>query len=281
MFVSEGNKRGVVVLILLGILVVFSPRIYGLLKDEDAIHFNRYALKSEMEALNRKRTPANRSRSFYKKKHFKVPPSQFNPNEYSKQQWMYLGLSEKQAHVVLNFTKRGVYHLEDMQRIFVIPDELFQLVKDSLVFPTPPNTFKKETIALKKEIVDLNTASAEVLEKLPGIGAYTAENIVKYRSKLGGFIAKEQLLEVYHLNLQNYEQFESLVEIKTPIEPISINTATFEQLSAHPYLSKQVANSIVKIRNQKGGFKQLEELKASKLINEELYLKIKPYITLE
>ncbi len=281
MFVSEGNKRGVVVLILLGILIVFSPRLYGLLKGEEPIHFNSSALKSEMEVLHRKRIASNRYPSFQKKKRFKVPPRQFNPNEYSKQQWMYLGLSEKQANVVLNFTKRGVYHLEDMQRIFVIPDELFQLVKDSLVFPTPPNQFKKESIALKKERLDLNSASAEALERLPGIGAYTAGNIVKYRNKLGGFIAKEQLLEVYHLNLQNYEQFESLVEIKTPIQPISINSATFEQLNAHPYLSKQVANSIVKIRVQKGGFSQLEELKESKLINEELYLKIKPYITLE
>ncbi len=49
---------------------------------------------------------------------------------------------------------------------------------------------------LKAEKVDLNTASAEALSELPGIGGKKAEAIVKYRMKNGQFKSADELLEV-------------------------------------------------------------------------------------
>jgi DNA uptake protein ComE-like DNA-binding protein len=62
---------------------------------------------------------------------------------------------------------------------------------------------------------------------------------------------------------------------------ISINTADAKELQAHPYIDWSVANSIVKIRNQKENkYKSIEEIKVSVLIDEELFEKIKPYLSL-
>ncbi len=44
--------------------------------------------------------------------------------------------------------------------------------------------------------LDLNAASAEELERLPGIGAVLAERIVQYRAENGAFQSAEELLEV-------------------------------------------------------------------------------------
>ena len=44
--------------------------------------------------------------------------------------------------------------------------------------------------------VNLNTASAEQLEKLPGVGPKTAARIVEYRQKNGGFKKVEELMNV-------------------------------------------------------------------------------------
>ena len=49
---------------------------------------------------------------------------------------------------------------------------------------------------LPGEIIDLNTASAADLERLPGIGAGRAADIVAYRQEHGGFRSVDELTEV-------------------------------------------------------------------------------------
>jgi competence protein ComEA len=53
-----------------------------------------------------------------------------------------------------------------------------------------------EAKAAPAPIVNINTAPAEQLERLPGVGARTAARIVEYRQKNGGFKKVEELMNV-------------------------------------------------------------------------------------
>jgi competence protein ComEA len=60
-------------------------------------------------------------------------------------------------------------------------------------------------------VVNINTATAEQLETLPGIGATTAARIVEYRQKNGGFKKVEELMNVRGVGEKNFLKIKHLV----------------------------------------------------------------------
>lgn len=286
-FLSKRSRSGVVALLILVLIVAVLPRILLNLEDNDVFNLTVSKVSKEDVAELKWQSQTSYRKSKYKKSKFKIPPAKFNPNLYSKNDWVNLGLSIKQADVVLRFTKRGVYNENDFRKIFVIPNELFALIKDSVVYEDKPardypSGYKVANDNKKKVVIDLNTASIDQIISIPGIGEYLAGRIVSYRDKLGGFIKKEQLLEINKIDIELYARIEGYLKLSDlAFHQISINTADAKELQAHPYIDWGVANSIVKIRNQKENkYKSLEEIKVSVLIDEELFEKIKPYLSL-
>jgi DNA uptake protein ComE-like DNA-binding protein len=253
-------------------------------EKEVSVSFEDLKQVAELRKLKESRS-TNSFNKKNKQNKYKIPPNRFNPNDYTVEQWRALGLSVKQVNVIMKFTKRGVYRMEDFEKIFVIPNELFLKMKDSLIFSErfPEKTYTDYAKTEKKVIrVELNSSSKEEIMELPGVGAYIAERIVNMRERLGGFILKEQLLEIKKIDLELYNKIENLLLVdRTKIIRLNINTASAEELKNHPYLNWNIANSIVKMRVQKGGtYKNLEELLDSVLIDRELFEKIKPYLSL-
>jgi competence ComEA-like helix-hairpin-helix protein len=101
-------------------------------------------------------------------------------------------------------------------------------------------------------ILDLNTASAEDLERLPGIGPKTAERIVRYREKLGYFVSLDQLREVWGLREENLNRALPYLRVESRGRPLSLRTASVEELAAHPYISWKLAKSLIRYRRQWG-----------------------------
>ena len=282
--ISKRSKRGLLVLILASLGLIFFPRVYMFFQKEEAFVINSEKI-AEFERTHKKFEKRNYSNYYSKKKKYKAPDSKFNPNTYSLSDWMNLGLSEKQSVVVLKFTSRGIYSEQDLKRIFVIPDVLFELIRDSVIYPerfqNTPNqeSFKKQ--AKQITLINLNTADTTEFMKIYGVGAFYAKQIIRFREKLGGFFKKEQLLEVWKMTPEAYEKIKDHVFIsEKDVKRININSVTIEELKVHPYLKWNQANSIIKMRIQRNGFKNIEEIKESVLIDSETYEKLFPYLSL-
>ncbi len=62
--------------------------------------------------------------------------------------------------------------------------------------------------------ININTASATELEKLPHIGAQTAQNIIEYREKYGRFRKPEHLLLVRRLSDKHFREMKNLIKVE-------------------------------------------------------------------
>ncbi|MCL6481150.1 MAG: helix-hairpin-helix domain-containing protein [Firmicutes bacterium] len=64
------------------------------------------------------------------------------------------------------------------------------------------------------EPLDLNTATVEQLQKLPGVGPKTAAAIVRFREKSGPFRRVEDLLAIRGITQKKLEKIAPLVTVK-------------------------------------------------------------------
>ncbi len=79
--------------------------------------------------------------------------------------------------------------------------------------------------------VDLNTASAPLLQYISGVTSAIAKNIVAYREQNGRFVSREQLLKVDKLGAKAYEQCAGFMRITggdNPLDATSVHPESYE-----------------------------------------------------
>ena len=78
--------------------------------------------------------------------------------------------------------------------------------------------------------VDVNTASPSLLQKVAGLNATTAKNVVKYREENGAFTSRKQLLKVPKLGPKAFEQcagFLRVSESKTVLDNTAVHPESY------------------------------------------------------
>lgn len=117
--------------------------------------------------------------------------------------------------------------------------------------------------------VDLNTASAPLLEHISGINKTLAKNIVAYREANGRFITRKDLLKVAKLGPKAYEQCAGFMRItggKNPLDATSVHPESYDKamllLDKTGYTTEDIIN-----RNIKGLSAKIKDYKS---LSEEL-----------
>lgn len=101
-------------------------------------------------------------------------------------------------------------HLADGQQVY-IPR------RDATPPPSPTplaQTSDDASTSAPGERIDINTASAEELTSLPGIGPTYAQRIVAYRQEHGPFTAPEEIMQVEGIGSKRYEQIRDLIIVR-------------------------------------------------------------------
>tara|TARA_B110000503_G_scaffold92785_1_gene139905 strand:- start:3455 stop:4315 length:861 start_codon:yes stop_codon:yes gene_type:complete len=286
MSLSKRNRRALFGLVFILLFIAVLPRVVNALYTSEVPRVSFTKLKEahkELVAIKKEKKKSKKRNSTSK---FKKLAQKLDPNEFLLDDWMRMGLSKKQADIVLNFSVRGLKSNDDLKKIFVFPEKLFDLIKDSLVYPVQKDyqlskdRFEEKPIL--KLVVEINSATQVDLEKIPGIGPYFANKIIEYRIKLGGFVSKNQLLEIWKFDAEKLSSIDKYIILDDSfITKINVNSISFDDLKDHPYFSYKVANSIVKMREVSGSYENVNEIGKSMLINEELLDKLTPYISIK
>lgn len=228
-----------------------------------------------------------------KKEKKKAILAPFDPNTATESQLLSLGFSKRVAKNLINYRSKGghFYQPEALKKIYGISNSFYETILPYIHIENskPPNRFakadkkpKKKKEAKKKkswpkEKIEVNTASSEDLQKLPGIGPYFAKNILRYRDKLGGFYNVAQIGESYRLPDSTFQAISPYLTVdKSKISQFNPQFATFKEILRHPYISFEQTKYIMKA--QRGiHLRELEDFLTVKIFTPEELAKVGPY----
>jgi len=179
--------------------------------------------------------------------------SSFNPNNLSENEWIAMGIPSKIATRIVKYhTKVKTFEsANDLLKVYGFKNEWLIELKHFVEIPienySKHNTKSNESVSKSeikvnyvKPLIDLNSATASDLEAINGIGPVLALRIIKFRDKLGGFAAENQLFEVYGLDTNTVKLKDFRVD-KAFVKKININEMTFKEMVAHPYIGYENA----------------------------------------
>ena len=234
---------------------------------------------------------------------FKIYP--FNPNFITDYKGYALGMSVAEIDKLHAFRAQNNYvnSPEDFQKVTLISDSLLNVIAPYFKFPEWTQKKSKQYLVNRNKelgevssagskpppersrrgaVKDLNTATAEDLKTISGIGDKLSVRIIKFRKLLGGFLSEEQLQDVYGLKPEVIARVLLVYKVleKPKIEKINVNTASEEELASLIYIKFELAQNIVEYRNNMGSItsfgelKQIEGFPSEKIERIALYLRL-------
>lgn len=214
----------------------------------------------------------------------------FDPNTLDSIGFLQLGLSSRAVKGLMNWRRHGkvFYKKEDLKPLYNLSPEDYARIEPFISISANKqyelkafgNSYAK--LPPLPATLDLNTTDSATIVRLNGIGPTLAHKIIARRTALGGYLKHEQLLEVYKFNDTTFNMLkERLIIHPEKIRKLGINTATQEQLQAHPYIGEKTAQNILLLRNGIKRFETIQQLRQVPLMNEEIYRKIAPYLTVD
>ncbi len=213
----------------------------------------------------------------------------FDPNTATENDFAKLGLETRTIKSIINYrSKNGRFKSpDDFKKIYTLSDEDFNRLKNFIVIANAvqsgKSTDQKSFASYQPRILDINTADSIEWGDLPGVGPYITSKILKYKKALGGFSSTDQISEVYGMKPETFELIKEKIKCNdqgsASIKKLNLNTATKEELNAHPYINSKQAMIIVNFREQHGSFNKVNDLQNADCFNPQEFNKIKLYLS--
>ena len=201
----------------------------------------------------------------------------FNPSFITDHKGYQLGMSTHEIDRLFAYRSKGKYinSIQEFQRVTGVSDSLLQVIAPYFKFPDwikhrhkdksnkRTNISSYITLDDPVEVKDLNLATAKDFRAIPGIGNVLSQRIIKYRSRLGGFLINDQVFEVYGLDKEIAQNLLAHFQVLNPpdIDKININEASFKEVLSIAYLDYELTKKIFNYRDEVAEFQSLDELK--------------------
>lgn len=287
---NKKEYNGILVLIMLIGTISLISYVYKFLIPADTYDAaSRYAIEQLRKKGKRVIKDHLYGTDYKEKRHASVlaKPFYFDPNGISLEKWVRLGLTERQAAVILNYRSKGgrFNHTEDLQKMYTISERLYERLKPyvrienrkGFIFEQP---VQKVVVGRSLRMIEINTADSAELEEIRGIGPAFASRILKYRERLGGFYKKEQLLEVFGLDSVKYLEIENQILIdESKVRKIAVNTAIQEDFRYHPYIRYKQVNALIQYRKQHGNYSNIAALSNVVVMDRQTIARMTPYFS--
>lgn len=291
---NRSEKNGIFILIIIILILFIIPSYLAFVRKPVKVSFEQFGKEiAAFEAETLKRAPNRFNVDFERIDRslagHKLHPFTFDPNGLPVEKWRQMGLSERQIKTIKNYELKGgkFFHKEDLRKIYGLNESEYAVLAPYISIhktdynktSIQKNTWKSRFSNAEIFPVDINTADSAGLMALGGIGSSFARRIIRYRNLLGGFYAKEQLLEIYGMDSLRFAQFSANCTVGAgPVRKININTVTVAELKKHPYFNYYLAKSIIDYRIIHGSYGSVEQLSFTPLFNKDLYQKLAPYL---
>lgn len=204
----------------------------------------------------------------------------FDPNKSTDQDFLRLGLTNKQIQTIRNYQDKGgsFKKTADFLKIYGITPSQQTALIPYVVIPEKANITASKKAEVNFVKIEINGTDSIELMRLPGIGNKLSKRIIKYRDLLGGYYSLAQLHEVYGLSEHAFKQIEELVKVDTvKIKKVDLNFANWNELTKHPYIQKNIAGQIIKFRTKYGSIVQSSVLRDRGILTPGEYIRLRPY----
>ena len=221
----------------------------------------------------------------------------FDPNTADSTQLLQLGLQRWQVRNIYRYRRAGgIYRRpQDFARLYGLTAGQYRRLEPyirisadyqpaSTLFSasTEHQSSARERDSLRYPVkiergqhVVLNTADTTQLRRVPGIGVYFANEIVKHGRFLGGYVSIDQLDEIPDFPQEAKQYF--VISNPHP-HRLNVNQLSLNELKRHPYINYYQAKAIVDYRRLHGHIENLRQLALSKDFPPEAIRRLEPYI---
>jgi competence protein ComEA len=304
---TKKERTGIIVLIVLILFFLLLPFLYPFFIKQKQYDHSQF--EKQIDSLQTISQDSSNAKKYYSNKDdddnyqdYNEPshrkndkPTQselfyFDPNTLNEDGWKKLGVKDKTIQTIQKYLSKGgkFKNPEDIGKIWGLSPELVQhlmpYVKiESINQPSqrqyPQSTYEKKEYKKDVTSIDVNTADSTAFISLPGIGNKLANRIIAFRNRLGGFYKTDQVGETFLLPDSTFQKIKPrLIITNTTVKQININTATIDELKAHPYIRYYVGNAIIQYRTQHGNFSSVNDIKKIMLVTDSIFNKAAPYL---
>lgn len=95
----------------------------------------------------------------------------------------------------------------------IIPSTAVNVTDASMMVTQTESIADPTVVPVEDKRVNLNTATLEELDALPGVGPSTAKNIIAYREAHGGFAAPEEIINVKRIGEKTFDKLKAHITV--------------------------------------------------------------------